>query len=121
MLENQIQKTLTENFLKEFCEEVDDIKKSGGIFVGDNAFRTPVTIRLFCCDAPARAFISNAVIQDSKVVQNVTKLVLNPVKIAELFMTYIWARKELMNRFGNVWIRTTTAKLTKQKCQGWNL
>lgn len=45
------------DFLKEFCEEVASLKENG-LQVGDNPIKKKFEIRLFCCDSPARAFVS---------------------------------------------------------------
>lgn len=53
-------------FLRELCAELTEIKSLGGIFFEGNAIPKPLHIRLFTCDAPARAFICNVKSHSSK-------------------------------------------------------
>ncbi|XP_053954692.1 uncharacterized protein LOC128860920 isoform X1 [Anastrepha ludens] len=45
------------DFLRDFCEEVSFLRKNG-VKVGSNLVCKPFNIRLFSCDAPARAFVT---------------------------------------------------------------
>ncbi|XP_054745455.1 uncharacterized protein LOC129249819 [Anastrepha obliqua] len=45
------------DYLKDFCEEVIYLKENG-LQVGSNPIKKKFDIRLFCCDTPARAFVT---------------------------------------------------------------
>lgn len=48
------------DFLKDFVKEVKDLQRDG-ILVGSDNVPKQFNIRLFCCDAPARSFISGTI------------------------------------------------------------
>lgn len=51
------QPSCSELFLKDFADEVDKLQKEG-ILIDKNIPKKPFKIRLFSCDAPARAFVT---------------------------------------------------------------
>lgn len=49
----------SDEFLKEFCQDFTNIKEKGGVLLKNATNRIPLKLRLFCCDAPAKALITN--------------------------------------------------------------
>lgn len=53
-------------FVKDLCDEILNLQKSGGITVSNNPKKLPLNIRCFSCDAPARAFLSGIMYHNAK-------------------------------------------------------
>lgn len=50
--------TYPDDFLRDFCEEMESLNSQGGVVVKHNPNRLPIKIRCFSADAPARAFLA---------------------------------------------------------------